>query len=210
MTGRPLRTGSDHIEALRDALTTFADSSDQLSSWGGELAHRLTGGARLLAAGNGGSAAQAQHLTAELVGRYRDDRRGLSAIALHADTSSLTAVGNDYGFEQIFARQVEAHGRAGDVLIVLSTSGASPNVIAAAEAGRRCGLSTWAVTGPAPNELARRCDQAVCVQAPSAATVQELHLVAVHMICAELDVALGASPRSASVRRQSPIRGVPA
>ena len=95
----------------------------------------LAAGGRLLAAGNGGSAAQAQHLTAELVGRYRDERPGYSAIALHADTSTLTAVGNDYGFDSLFARQVTAHGRPGDILILLSTSGRSPNLLAAAEAG---------------------------------------------------------------------------
>ncbi|CAN5349244.1 SIS domain-containing protein [soil metagenome] len=205
-----LPTGNDHIEALTAGLVSLRQGGDQLARWGRELAHRLSGGARLLAAGNGGSAAQAQHLTAELVGRYRDERRPLSALALHAETSSLTAIGNDYGFDQVFARQVAAHGRTGDVLLVLSTSGTSPNVTAAVDTGRRCGLRTWALTGPAPNPVASRCHEAVCLDAPSTATVQELHLVAVHLICAELDVALGASARQDGMLRQRPIQGVPA
>src|SRR5690606_34246671 len=107
-----------------------------VEGWGRELAARLASGSRLLAAGNGGSAAQAQHLTAELVGRYRDERAPLSAIALHAETSALTAIVNDYGIDEMFARQVRAHGRPGDVLVVMSTSGRSPNMLAAAAAGR--------------------------------------------------------------------------
>ena len=107
-----------------------------------------------MAAGNGGSAAQAQHLTAELVGRFGAERRALSAIALHAETSSLTAVGNGYGFEEIFARQVRAHGRRGDVLVVLSTSGSSANLPAAAREARTTGMHTWVLTWPLPNELA--------------------------------------------------------
>lgn len=126
----------------------------------------LCGGGRLLAAGNGGSAAQAQHLTAELVGRYRTDRPPFSAIALHADTSSTTAIANDYGVDELFARQVRAHGRPGDVLILLSTSGASANLLSAAAAGRAAGLHVWALTGPAPNPLAAAADEAFCVAAP--------------------------------------------
>ncbi|CAM5680972.1 D-sedoheptulose 7-phosphate isomerase OS=Streptomyces griseomycini OX=66895 GN=FHS37_002862 PE=4 SV=1 [Streptomyces griseomycini] len=107
----------------------------------------LGGGGRLLAAGNGGSAAQAQHLTAEIVGRYRDDRPPFSAIALHADTSSTTAIANDYGVDEVFARQVRAHGREGDVLMLLSTTGASANLLSAADAARAAGVRVWALTG---------------------------------------------------------------
>src|SRR5690606_25620855 len=114
--------------------------------WGHKLAAVLTGGGRLLACGNGGSAAEAQHLTAELVGRYRADRAPYAAIPLHGDTSTITAIGNDFGPEEVFARQVHAHGRPGDVLICLSTSGTSRNVLAAAAAGRDRGLTTWALT----------------------------------------------------------------
>jgi D-sedoheptulose 7-phosphate isomerase len=141
----------------------------------------------LLTAGNGGSAAEAQHLAAELVGRFVDERLPLSALALCTDGAAVTAIGNDYGAEQLFARQVCAHGRPGDVLVVLSTSGRSPNVVAAAHAARDCGLTTWALTGPGPNPLTEVCDDAVCIEADTTATIQELHLVAVHLLCAAVD-----------------------
>lgn len=137
--------------------------------------------------------AEAQHLTAELVGRFKDERIPLSAISLHAETSALTAICNDYGIEDMFARGVRAHGRPGDVLITLSTSGTSPNVLSAVKAAHDIGLTTWALTGPAPNPLASMCDDAICVEAPSTATVQEIHLLLVHSLCIALDdVVLGA------------------
>jgi D-sedoheptulose 7-phosphate isomerase len=111
----------------------------------------------------------------------------LSAISLHADTSALTAIANDYGSDEIFARGVRAHGRPGDVLVSLSTSGSSPNVLAAVKAAHERGLSSWALTGPAPNPLAAICDDAICVEAGSTATVQEIHLLLVHALCIALD-----------------------
>ena len=129
-----------HLAALDVALRDLHANARQLERWGTRLARVLCGGGRLLAAGNGGSAAQAQHLTAELVGRYRDERKPLSALPLCVEPSAVTAIANDYGVEQIFARQVDAHGRPGDVLIPLSTSGRSPNVLAAAAAAREGGL----------------------------------------------------------------------
>ncbi|MGV9251476.1 D-sedoheptulose-7-phosphate isomerase [Streptomyces sp. NPDC003697] len=179
-----------HCDALQAALGHFRGSAHITQRWGERLAAVLAGGGRLLAAGNGGSAAQAQHLTAELVGRYRDDRPPFSAIALHADTSSTTAIANDYGVDELFARQVRAHGRTGDVLLLLSTSGASANLLSAAHAGRATGLHVWALTGPAPNPLSAGSDEALCVTGASSATVQELHLVAVHMICVAFDAAV--------------------
>ena len=181
------RTGPAHLAALRTALAGFDPHVPTLERWGQEAAASLLAGGRLLAAGNGGSAAQAQHLTAELVGRYRDDRAPMSALALHAETSSLTAIDNDYGPEEIYARQVRAHGRPGDVLVLLSTSGRSANVLAAADAGHAGGLRVWALTGPAPNPLAQRAEEAVAVDADATATVQELHLLAVHLLCARID-----------------------
>jgi D-sedoheptulose 7-phosphate isomerase len=198
MTARPMPTGMAHVRALAEALDSCgARLASTADAWGRHLAELLPRGQRLLVAGNGGSAAQAQHLTAELVGRYRDDRPPLSAIALHAETSSLTAIANDFGAEDIFARQVSAHGRAGDVLMLLSTSGRSPNLLRAAEAGRRAGLVVWAMTGPRPNPLAERADDALCVDASSTATVQELHLVGLHLMCAAADVAMGVCPDTA-------------
>jgi D-sedoheptulose 7-phosphate isomerase len=194
-------TGDEHVRALEDALDALRDRMHDVEAWGARLAARLRDGGRLLAAGNGGSAAHAQHLTAELVGRYRDERRPLSAIALHADTSSLTAIVNDYGPDAGFARQVHAHGRPGDVLVVLSTSGRSPNLVAAVDAARRCGMATLALTGPAPNPLAEAAEDALAVEAPSTATVQEVHQVVVHLVCAAVDAAFTApSPRPAAVR----------
>ncbi|RSS57771.1 SIS domain-containing protein [Streptomyces sp. WAC06614] len=166
------------------------DGVDLLERWGSALACVLSGGGRLLAAGNGGSAAQAQHLTAELVGRYRTERPPFSAIALHAETSSMTAIGNDYGYDAVFARQVAAHGRAGDVLLLLSTSGRSDNLLSAAAVARARGVRVWALTGRAPNPLAQACDEALCIDADTTATVQEAHLVAVHLLCEAFDAAL--------------------
>lgn len=143
----------------------------------------LLGGGRLLVAGNGGSAAQAQHLTAELTGRLRLERRPLPAFPLHADTSSLTAIGNDYGFDEVFARQVRAHGRAGDILLLLTTSGTSDNLRRAAAAARECGMFVWAMTGALPNPIATNCDAVLGVDTTSATTVQECHLVALHLLC---------------------------
>jgi D-sedoheptulose 7-phosphate isomerase len=185
-----------HMRALAEAVDRIDQEADRLTSWGSHLAGVLTGGGRLLACGNGGSAAEAQHLTAELVGRFREERRPMSAIALHADTSALTAIGNDYGIEEIFARGVRAHGQPGDVLISLSTSGTSSNILAAVKAAHEEGLTTWALTGPAPNPLAAMCDDAVCVEADSTATVQEIHLLLVHALCIAVDgVLLGGDRR---------------
>ncbi|HTI34610.1 MAG TPA: SIS domain-containing protein [Miltoncostaea sp.] len=194
-------TGEEHLAALEEALAALRGRMADVEGWGARLAARLRDGGRLLAAGNGGSAAHAQHLTAELVGRYRDERQPLSAIALHADTSSFTAIVNDYGADAGFARQVHAHGRPGDVLMVLSTSGRSPNLVAAVEAARRCGMATVALTGPAPNPLAAAADDALAVDATSTATVQEVHQVVVHLVCAAVDAAFAApAARLAAVR----------
>jgi D-sedoheptulose 7-phosphate isomerase len=182
----------EHLAALRIALARMEDiAGTRAASWGHHLAGVLGGGGRLLACGNGGSAAEAQHLTGELVGRFRHDRRPLSAIALHADTSSLTAITNDYGGHESFARQVFAHGRPGDVLIALSTSGASRNVVSAAKAAHEVGMTAWALTGPAPNTLAAVCDDAIAVEAADVSTVQEIHLAIVHALCMAIDEALG-------------------
>jgi phosphoheptose isomerase len=176
-----------HIERLVKALRSPATGLAIAQRWGRLLAVPLLGGQRLLVAGNGGSAAEAQHLTAELVGRYVAERPPLSAIALHAETSSLTAIGNDYGAGEAYARQVAAHGRDGDTLLVLSTSGRSENVLAAAHRARSKGLAVWAMTGPAPNPLAGLADEALCVAGADTSVVQEVHLVAIHTLCDALD-----------------------
>jgi D-sedoheptulose 7-phosphate isomerase len=186
----PHNAAHAHCMALQETLTGFRKRElDRITGWGERLAVRLAAGGRLLAAGNGGSAAQAQHLTAELVGRYQKERPAYSAIALHADTSCVTAIGNDYGFHELYARQVAAHGRPGDVLVVMSTSGRSPNLLLAADAAHALGAAVWAMTGPGPNPLANRADDALCVAAGSTATVQETHLVALHLLCEAFDTA---------------------
>jgi D-sedoheptulose 7-phosphate isomerase len=187
---------SPHLAALERAVRRFDAHAARIEHWGRRLACVLESGGRLLVCGNGGSAEQAQHLTAELVGRYEDERPPYAAIPLHADLPALTAIANDYGPQEMFARQVRAHGRPGDVFIGLSTSGESRNVIAAAEAAAGLGLRTWALTGPGPNTLAGVCDDAVAVDAPRTATVQEIHLAAIHMLCASFDAVVCRSGRA--------------
>ncbi len=181
-----------HVEELSSALAVFRQSTELIEALGRRLAWVLDSGGRLLAVGNGGSAAEAQHLTAELVGRFDGEHRPMSAICLSAETSSLTAILNDYGLDEMFARQVEAHGRPGDVLVALSTSGRSRNVLRAAERARDLGLDVWALTGAVPNPLAALADFAVPVMSRTTAVVQEVHLVAVHALCAAVDAYLPA------------------
>ena len=159
------------------------------------LAWHLAAGGRLLVAGNGGSAAEAQHLAAELVGRLRDDRAPLSAIALSAETSSLTAIANDYGFDEVFARQVRAHGRPDDILLLLSTSGAQPQPARRGSApAREVGLRCWALTGPAAHPLADGLRRGAWRSPPpDPQVVQELHLVSAHVLCEYVDLALPAA-----------------
>ena len=179
-----------HLDDLRATLTDFETEATRLDAWADRLAQTLPRGGRLLAAGNGGSAAQAQHLVAELVGKLDADRAPLSAIALCAETSGLTAIANDYGYAEVFARQVRAHGRPGDVVVLLSTSGHSHNVLAAARAARELDLPTWAMTGALPNPLADACTDVLAIPSTDCQIVQELHLVAVHLLCARLDALL--------------------
>jgi phosphoheptose isomerase len=176
----------DHVAAALPTLEALRDQTDRIAAWGLDLADRMLAGARLLAAGNGGSAAEAQHLTAELLGRFDGDRRAFPAICLHGDTSALTAIGNDYGFDEVFARQVTAHGTPGDVLMLLSTSGTSRNLLRAAEAGHRAGVTVWALTGSGPNPLADLADEALTLPGRGA-NVQEAQLVAIHALCRVFD-----------------------
>jgi phosphoheptose isomerase len=184
--------GSDHLKELIRVLSDSAVCG-RAETWGQKLVACFERGNKLLVAGNGGSAAEAQHLTAELVGRFKDERHPLPAIALHGDTSSLTAIGNDYGFESVFARPVTALAQPRDVVVLLSTSGRSPNILAAAVAARRVGAAVWAMTGRAPNPLAAAADEVVAVDSHDNAVVQEVHLVFVHLTATAVDVALKAS-----------------
>jgi D-sedoheptulose 7-phosphate isomerase len=143
----------------------------------------LRGGGKILWCGNGGSAGDSQHLAAEIVGRFRRERRGLASIALTTDTSILTSVANDYGFEAVFSRQVEALGVSGDLLVGISTSGNSRNVIAALESARTQGLVTVAFTGAGGGKLAALADHLFAVDSSETARIQEAHILAGHMLC---------------------------
>lgn len=147
----------------------------------------LETGNKLLFVGNGGSAAQCQHLATELMGRFALDRRPYAAIALTTDTSFLTAFSNDYGFEDVFVRQVEALGRPGDVLVALSTGGRSPNVLRALAAARAAGLKAYGFTGSKGVLLAERCDEAILVPHTNPARIQEAHLFLGHLLCGAVE-----------------------
>jgi D-sedoheptulose 7-phosphate isomerase len=154
----------------------------------------LRDGRKLLLAGNGGSAADAQHIAAEFVGRFKRECGGLHALALTTDTSLLTAVANDYGYDQVFRRQVEALGRAGDVLILISTSGNSPSVLEAHATAAALGLVTVGLTGGSGGRLAPLCDHAVIVPSADTARIQECHILVGHIVCEIVDECL-ASPQ---------------
>jgi len=160
----------------------FGESGPKLLELGGRIAERLNAGARLLAFGNGGSASDAQHFVAELVGRLAHERAGLSAIALTSDASVVTAVSNDMGYAAVFRRQLEAHGRQGDVALGISTSGRSPNVIEALRAARARGLVTVGLTGEGGGELAGLVDHLLAVPHPDTQRVQEVHSMVLHVL----------------------------
>lgn len=160
----------------------MADRSASIVAAAGAIASALRNGHAILTFGNGGSAADAQHFAAEMVGRYEQDRRAWPAIALTTDTSALTAVGNDYGFDRVFARQIEALGRAGDVAIAISTSGNSPNVLRGLEAAKERGLTTVALTGRG-GEAGRIAAHHIAVNEARTSRVQEVHATVLHVIC---------------------------
>ena len=147
----------------------------------------LAAGGELFTAGNGGSAADAQHIAAELTGRFRRERQALRAMALHANTSAWTAIGNDYGYEYVFARELSAHARPGDVLLAISTSGNSRNILRAIEAARRLRVSVIGLTGEAGGEMRAACDLCLCVPSQSTARIQEMHITIGHAICELLE-----------------------
>ncbi len=178
-----------HIEDHLSALGHLPAWRSTIESWGSDLAALFLRGGRLCVAGNGGSAAEAQHLTGELVGRYRAERQPLCAVALHAETSTLSAIANDYGWEEAYARALLGLARQGDVLLLLSTSGRSANLLRCAAEARRAGITVWALTGATPNPLHEHADQAIGVPG-GVPVVQELHLTLIHLLCAAIDESL--------------------
>ena len=155
----------------------------------------LKAGNKLLFMGNGGSAADSQHLAGEMVSRFAFDRPGLPAFALTTDTSVLTAIGNDYGYERLFARQVEAVGKAGDVLFGFSTSGKSPNILLALEKARAMGLVTVGMTGNRGEAITRMVDFSIEIPSPSTPKIQEGHIVSGHIICGLIEEAIFTPPK---------------
>jgi D-sedoheptulose 7-phosphate isomerase len=158
---------------------------------GRQIATSLGDGGKVLLCGNGGSAADSQHIAAELTGRFIHDRRPLAAIALSTDTSALTCIANDYSFDEVFARQVEALGRAGDCLVAISTSGNSPNVVRAAETARRIGVTVVGLLGRDGGRMASLCDVPIVVPEQSTARIQEAHIFIGHTLCGLTEQALG-------------------
>jgi D-sedoheptulose 7-phosphate isomerase len=172
----------ERAEALTAVLSLLAANSQHIERAAANIIEALASGHTVLVCGNGGSAAEAQHLAGELVGRFRREREPWPVLALTADTAVLTAVANDYGYDTIFARQVAAFGHHGDVLVAISTSGESRNVINAASLARDRGMSVIALTGREPTQLGRISDVAIAVPAIETALVQEVHSVLVHLI----------------------------
>ena len=197
MPGRDV-DNPDFLARVRDAIEeSAAVKRAALEQCGGSIARAaeivietFRDGGKLLAFGNGGSASDAQHLAAELAGRYVRERPGLPALALSANTSDLTAIGNDYGFDRVFARLIQAHGRAGDVAVAISTSGSSPNVVAAVETARELGLRTVGLTGKGGGKLAGMVDVPIVVPSDSTPRIQETHITVVHLLCELVDGAL--------------------
>lgn len=208
----PIRRGLE--ESARLLLEVLERDGTEIERMAKLFAVTLARGRTIFFAGNGGSAAEAQHFAAELVGRFVRERRALSSIALTTDTSILTSVGNDYGFRSVFARQIEALGRQGDLLVVLTTSGRSPNILAAVRAARGLGLRVAGMTGALGAAFARRCD--ICLIVPSRETprVQEIHLAVGHLCCEWAEAASGnahrrTTPRRTMTRRTTTRRAAP-
>ena len=177
---------NEHLQAAKLLPQLTADVSKAV-----DMIHSsLAAGGKLLVAGNGGSAADAQHIAAELTGRFARERRPLPAIALHANTSALTAIGNDYGYEHVFARELSAFANSGDVLLAISTSGNSRNILRAIQAARSKNVVVIGLSGESGGQMRKDCDLCLCVPSKSTARIQEMHITIGHAICQLLEEAL--------------------
>jgi D-sedoheptulose 7-phosphate isomerase len=186
---RILSIWNEHLEVAK-SLPTLASA---VSSAVDLMYSSMVAGGQLLLAGNGGSAADAQHIAAELTGRFLIERRPFRALALHGNTSALTAVGNDYGYEQVFARELTAHARPGDVLLAISTSGNSSNILRAIEVARQGKVSVIGLTGGTGGRMREACDICLCVPTSSTPRMQEMHITIGHTICELLEERLAAA-----------------
>ncbi|GAA4781575.1 D-sedoheptulose 7-phosphate isomerase [Olivibacter ginsenosidimutans] len=178
------KTFNDHLETLKQTQEQLSPAIKEAAM---QIGNALKNNHKVLLVGNGGSAADAQHIAAEFTGRFVKERAPLAAIALTTDTSALTAIGNDYGYEQVFSRQVYALGNAGDVLIAISTSGNSPSILTAVTAAKEKGLVTIGLTGKDGGDLKNRCDLSLIVPSAVTAHIQEMHILIGHLFCAYID-----------------------
>jgi len=185
-----MRRRTQESAALSRALLEDRALLNSLEKAAMETSEVLSAGGKVLLFGNGGSAAQAQHIAAELVGRYKRERRGLPALALTVDTSCLTAIANDYSFDRVFARQVEALGARGDIVFAISTSGNSPSVLCGVEAAKSKGMIAVALTGRTGGSLKTKVDYCVMVPSDDTARIQEAHLLMGHTLCEYVEEAL--------------------
>jgi D-sedoheptulose 7-phosphate isomerase len=184
---------ADHLKQSLAALERATQDAAMLAAArkiAEAIISALRHGHKLLIVGNGGSAADAQHIAAEIVGRYKKDRPAYAAIALTTDTSALTAISNDFGYDKVFARQVEGLGARGDVLLALSTSGRSPNILAALRTAHQRGLVTIGFTGSKGGALGTVCDHVLVAPSDDTAVIQQIHLTVCHGICEEIELAL--------------------
>ncbi len=213
------RRGADFIREIEESRRDLAAACDaflarhrdDLQRICAATADALAAGGKLLVFGNGGSATQAQHLAAELVHRYRDEREALAAVALTADGAVLTSIANDTAFERVFARQIEALGRPGDVALALSTSGRSPNVLAGLDAARRGGLATIALLGRDGGGARGRADEVLLVPGERTDRIQEVQLWAGHLFCRGVELALrSGAGETADAADRSGLRIIPA
>lgn len=189
-----MATGSQQVEKIsaiwnehQRVAELLPQLTSEVSSAVDMIRASLAAGGKLLIAGNGGSAADAQHIAAELTGRFLRERQPIPAIALHANTSALTAVGNDYGYEHVFARELAAHARPGDVLLAISTSGGSKNILRAIEEAREKRMRVIGMTGESGGAMRTACDLCLCVPSKSTARIQEMHITIGHAICELLE-----------------------
>jgi D-sedoheptulose 7-phosphate isomerase len=178
---------NEHVETAKALPNLAADVSNAVD----KVCASLSAGGHLYIAGNGGSAADAQHIAAELTGRFLRDRKPLRALALHGNSSALTAIGNDYGYDRVFARELLAHARPGDVLLAISTSGNSANILRAIEAARQCNVVVIGMTGKSGGKMRSACDLCLCIPSESTARIQEMHITIGHTICELVEARLG-------------------
>jgi D-sedoheptulose 7-phosphate isomerase len=188
----------EHMEVVRE----LAHQQNVIEAIAQAMAGALLAGGKILWCGNGGSAADCQHLAAEIVGRFRRERSGLPSIALTTDSSILTAVANDYGYNCVFSRQVEALARPGDVLVGISTSGKSQNVVMALEQGRSMGVTTVALTGEGGGKMGGIADHTLAVSSTETARIQEAHILVGHMLCEWVELRCAQTPQAELMKQR--------